>query len=291
MRSPRRAAVVLSILLSAAAPPRPARAVAFVQSIVQICQEGNFCETGTPVTLPGQPANMSRVWITDSGFSYAASAGISTSYVAWSAFARGSGLENPEGSGTTFINQISRSGRAYGHVHDTITAGTGGGSGFLRLPLHLLGHTSVSWQNGFGSTSFGVICSSSVPGTVTVIGSCDPVQASFTNDADIDQEANLDIPILLGSPVYFIASFGAAAETGHAFGDPIPFTGQTEITIATLPFAGAIVLDASRQPIPGATVTSAESGFDYNAPEAPPASAALAALATLCAILRLRRRK
>lgn len=281
--------VALLILLCVAALPRHARAVAFVQSIVQICQEGDNCETGAPVMVPDQPADMSRAWNPGPGFSYAASVAISTSYVAWSAFARGSGLENPEGSGTTFISLVSRGGRAYGHVHDTITAGTGGGSGFLRLPLHLVGNTSISWQNGFGGTSFSVSCSSSVPGTPIVVGVCDAVSANFTNNADIDQEANLDIPIILGSPVYFVASLSAGAGTGHLYGDLIPFVGQAEITVATLPFEGAIVLDASRQPIPGATVSVAESGFDYNAPEAPSLLGAAAAVGTL-GLLRQRRR-
>lgn len=287
MLEPRlRSAALLLVLLCGAALSTPARA-AFVQSILQVCQEGNNCETGTPVMIPGQPANLSRAWDFD-GFHYAAAATMATDYVAWSAFARGSGLENPENPGSTTFNYlISRSGNAFGHINDTITAGTGGGPGFLRLPLHLVGNTSISWQNGFGATSFSMSCSSSVPGTFTVIGSCDPVFANFTNDATIDQAANLDIPIILGSPASFTASLIVSAGTGHQYGDLIPFTGQAEITIATLPFEGAIVLDAGRQPIPGATVSASESGFDYDAPEA---SSVLAGVAALGAIGALRRR-
>lgn len=278
----------LALLCATALFAAPARA-AFVASTCQICQEGNNCETGATVTTPGQLANLSRAWnYTSDGFAFAAAASVATDYVGFSVFARGSGFHNPANQ-SSFINLVSRGGNAFGNLNDTITAGSGGGTGFLRLPLHLAGSTSISWQNGFGGTSLGISCQSYEPGAFVTLGPCTGAALSFTNDAVIDQAVNVDIPILLGSPVTFTVTVVAGAASGYAYGDLVPFTGQAEISVATLPFEGAIVLDASRQPIPGATVSAAESGFDYMA--APEASAPFGTLAAFAALMALRSRR
>lgn len=278
---------LIGLLCGAAFFAAPARA-AFISSTCQICQEGNNCETGATVTTPGQLADMSRFWTyTSDGFAFAAAASVATEYAGFSAFARGSGSHNPPGQ-SSFINLVSRGGSAYGNFNDTITAGSGGGTGFLRLPLHLVGTTSVSWQNGFGSAGLGISCQSYEPGAIVTLGPCTGASLTFTNDTVIDQIVNIDIPILLGSPVTYTVSVVAGAASGYAYGNAVPFAGQAEITVGTLPFAGAIVLDASRQPIPGATVSIGESGFDYQA--APEASSWLGTLAALSVLPSLRGR-
>jgi len=105
----------------------------------------------------------------------------------------------------------------------------------------------------------------------------------------IDEAANLDIPIRLGTPVTYTVSAVVQARKGHLFGATIPFSGQAEISISASPLAGAIVLDASKQPIPGATVSVGESGFDYAAPEASSLLSAIAALGSLGALRRRQR--
>lgn len=284
----RRELLSIVLLCGATLFAGPARA-AFISSTCQICQEGNNCETGSTVTTPGQLADMSRSWTgTLDGFSFAAAAAVATDFVGFSVFARGSGFHNPPNQ-SSFINLVSRGGNAYGNFNDTITAGSGGGTGFLRLPLHLVGTASISWQNGFGSAGLGISCQSYEPGAIVTLGPCTGASLAFTNDAVIDQVVNVDIPILLGSPVTYTVTVVAGAASGYAYGDLVPFAGQAEISVGTLPFEGAIVLDASRQPIPGATVSVAESGFDYQA--APEASSWFGTLAAFAALAALRNRR
>ena len=135
-----------------------------------------------------------------------------------------------------------------------------------RLPAHSdarRGSVAVSWQNGFGAVSMGFSCASSEPGSPFAIGHCPPVSFPFYAGTTIDEVVDLDIPIVLGLPFEYSVNVFVDATTGHTYGDLIPFTGQSEIHVATLPFAGAVVLDASRQPIPGAPISLGESGFDY----------------------------
>jgi len=282
-------AILAGVALALAAPT--ARA-AGVYSTCQICT-GNAagdCETAPSVLGAGVLAEMSRLWAPGNGFSYAASTSISTDYGAFGAFARASGSETPPpGAGTTFLNNVTRIARSYGTVNDVFTAGTGGASGFVRIPMHVVGSVSISWQNGAGYASVSFSCASSAPGSPYAIGHCDPVTLLFTNDAAIDEVVNLDVPVVLGSPVEYTATVIADASTGHGYGDLIPFTGQSELHVATLSFPGAGVLDASRQPIPGATISLGESGFDYLA--APEAPSLLGGLAAVAALAPLRRRR
>lgn len=68
----------------------------------------------------------------------------------------------------------------------------------------------------------------------------------------------------------------------------MPFQGIAEIDlVATL--AEALVLDASKQPIPAAPISEGASGFVYPAPEPGGAALGFAALAALA--LRARRRE
>lgn len=293
MRDSRRCSAVSRVLLLAGlvlvAPPAGA---VFVVSTCQICMGNGAgdCETAPSVYGAGAVANLSRAWTPGNGFEYAASTSIATDYGAFSAFARASGSETPPpGAGTNFINTVMRIARSYGTFDDVLTAGTGGGPGFLRIPMHLSGGVGISWQNGFGFASLDISCASSAPGSPYAIGHCDPVSLAFTNDASIDEVVFLDIPIVLGSPFEYLATVIVSAGSGHLYGDLIPFTGQAQIDVATLPFAGAVVLDAGKQPIPDAPISLGESGFDYRlAPEAGPLLGGLAALAALSALGRRR---
>jgi hypothetical protein len=145
----------------------------------------------------------------------------------------------------------------------------------------------VSWQNGFGNGQLTAGCQSNEPGVPLVLGNCPALQLVFTEDESIDTVVELDVPILLGSPVEFRVTVTVSAATGHGIG-PAPFQGASEASFATGPFRGAIVLDAAKTPIPGATVTS-ESGFQY-APEPGAGGAGLAALLALAGVASARRR-
>ncbi len=57
---------------------------------------------------------------------------------------------------------------------------------------------------------------------------------------------NLDIPVVLGSPFAFRVSVTVEASTGHAIGDPNPFTGMVEAGFATGPFPRALALTVMR---------------------------------------------
>ena len=283
---------VLGLFCGAALCAPPAHADAYVSSIAQVCEQGGLCATAPTSFGPGQRSDISR-GTNFTNFQYSASSAVITDFVGFSAFARASGFESPEITETTppvFGYEISRSARAFGEWSDTITAGTGGGEGFLRIRLRLTGHGAISWQNGYGSARFSFGGFSVEPERpFDVIGNVDPVGRAMTVSEVIDQVANLDIPILLGSPIRYTVTAFAGADTGHYSNDAIPFSGQSEIGITARPFAGAIVLDASKQPIPGATVSVGESGFDYAVPEASSLPGALAALASLEALRRRRR--
>jgi hypothetical protein len=275
---------VLSLLtaLAIAAAPPPARAIAFLQGVTQSCFTSADCETAPPVFGAGSLAQISRSYGTGAGFSYMTSASMTVDYVGFAGFARASGFENPNPppEPPIFISSQSYSGRSFGNILDTVTAGAGGGPGFLRVPLHIVGSSSISWQNGFGNTQLGISCTSNEPGSFVPLGPCTGAGFTFTGNEALDTIVNVDVPILLGVPVELRISATVFATTGHAFGSSVPFTGAAEASFATLPFAGATVLDAGGDPIPGATVSTSESGFSY-APEPSAGAEALAAFAAL----------
>jgi len=71
--------------------------------------ERGFCVTAPTVYTPGQQSDISRNQ-DFTGFHYAASAAVVTNFVAFSAFAHASGLENPENTTeTTFGSEVTRS--------------------------------------------------------------------------------------------------------------------------------------------------------------------------------------
>lgn len=256
---------------------------AFVVSTSQVCTGSGAgeCETAPSVFGPGNTAQLSRAE-NSTGFSYMAETNMTGDYLGFAAFARASGFENPEGGGT-FINSVYRSGVSYGHVDDVLTAGEGGAPGFFRLPLHVTGGASISWQNGFGTAGLTFQCVSSEPGSAFAIGHCPDVHLTFTADAVIDQTIVFDVPIVLGSPFEYRISAIIQAATGHAYGDAVPFTGASQVSFGTSAFTGASVLDASKVLIPNAPISASESGFQY-APEPASAAGFAAALAALLAI-------
>lgn len=272
----------LVLLAASLAAPPAARAVALLQSVCQSCFTAADCETAPPVYGAGNPAQLSRAYATGAGFSYMTSATMTVDYVGFAAFARASGFENPNPppEPPVLAGDQNYSGRSYGNLWDTVTAGAGGGPGFLRLPLHVVGSSAVSWQNGFGHVQLGISCTSNEPGAIVELGPCSGFARTFTANEDLDTVVNVDVPILLGMPVAFRLSATLLATTGHPLGSSISFTGATEASFSTLPFAGATVLDAERAPIPGAVVSASESGFSY-APEPSASAEALAALAAL----------
>lgn len=293
MRGSRRPTLVpmLAFLVCCALAASPVRAAPLVVSTCQICtSNAGDCETAPSVYGAGALASMSRAWTPGNGFDYAASTSMSTDYGSFGAFARASGSETPEpGAGTTFLNTVTRIARSFGNFDDVLTAGTGGGPGFLRIPMHIVGSVAISWQNGFGYASVDLSCSSSAPGSPYAIGQCAPVSRTFSVDGSIDEIVDLDIPIVLGSPFEYLATVVVSAGTGHLYGAFVPFTGQAQIDVATLDFAGATVLDAGKQPIPDAPISLGESGFDYqSAPEAP---SLLGEVASLAALVPLRRHR
>lgn len=280
---------MIALVACAALSALPARAAAVI-STCQICT-GNAagdCETAPSVYGAGVLADMSRVWTPGNGFAYAASSSIATDYSEFGASARASGSETPSDAGPFFVNFVTRIARSYGTFNDVLTAGTGGEAGFLRIPVHVAGNVAISWQNGIGYASVDFSCASSAPGSPYAIGHCEPASFVFYNDADLDETVNLDIPLILGSPFEYTANVVVSAATGHAYGDLVPFTGQSQIDIGTLPFPGAQVLDASRQPIPNAPISLGESGFDYR--PAPEPSSLLGGLVAVAALAQLRRR-
>lgn len=282
-------APLLLLLLAALAATPAARAYTATVSTCQICTGNGAgeCETGTPVRTPGATADMSRFWSGDA-FAFLASSAITTDYAAVSGFARASGTHSPS-SGGPFLSAVSRSGRAFGSFFDRLTAGSGGGSGFLRIPMHLVGATLIEWQNGGGSASYGVSCQSYLPGSPTTLGPCTGGSRAFTVGTGFDDVVFVDLPILLGTEFEFSITFVADATTGYGYGSPSPFTGVAQIDFATQPFPGAIVLDAGKQPIPDAPISLGESGFDYQT--APEASSLLGGIAALAVVAPLRRRR
>jgi hypothetical protein len=280
-RAPPAASAVVVMLSALLAAPPAARAVAFLQGVTQSCFTSADCETAPAVFGAGNPAQLSRSYGTSEGFSYATSATVTLEYVGFAAFARASGFEspNPPPIPPILTGNQNYSGRSFGNLFDTVTAGAGGGPGFLRLPLHVVGTSSISWQNGFGNVQLGISCTSNEVGSFVPLGPCTGAGFTFTGNEALDTIVDVDVPILLGVPVELRVSAVLTAATGHPLGSAIPFAGASEASFATLPFTGATVLDASRDPIPGASV-SAESGFSY-VPEPGAAAAELAALAAL----------
>lgn len=173
-------------------------------------------------------------------------------HAAFAAFARASGYDIPV-SGSEFLYSLTRIARSFATFSGTVTAGAGGGAGYLRLPLDVTGQVLVSWQNGAGSAQLGAGCQSNEPGAPLVLGNCPALQLLFTENEAIDTVVEFDVPILLGSPIEFRVNVTVSAQTGHGFG-PAPFTGASEASFATGPFRGAVVLDAAKNPIPGAAM-------------------------------------
>lgn len=278
-------ALAAGLLAAGAAGAQP-----LVIATSQVCTGtgAGDCETAPSVIGPGQTASLSRSWDAPPGFAFLASTSLSIDYVSFTGFARASGYDTPA-SGTEFAYAITRIARSLGSFSDVLTAGSGGGSGYFRIPLHLLGSTAISWQNGAGSAELGLSCVSSAPGSPIAIGHCPPVALSFLADETLDTVVALDVPIVLGEPFEYRVSLSLAARTGHGVGDAIPFTGASEASFSTGPFAGATVLDADKQPIPAAPISASASGFVY-APEPAPGAGGAAALLVLAARARQRRR-
>jgi hypothetical protein len=273
-------ALLLALLL--AGPPATARADTYVTAVSGVCTANTLgdCEFTPTVYGRGATSNLSRSWDAPPGFSFLATSSGTSDYGAFSLYARASGYDSPE-SGTEFLNSVQRIARSYATFSDTITAGAGGAQGFLRLPLHITGSVAISWQNGFGTASLAVTCASNVVGSPFNLGGCPVTQLIFTQSELYDSVLNLDIPILLGSPIYYQVESSLLASTGHLYGDLIPFTGASEASFGTGPFPGALVLDAAKQPIPDAEISS-ESGFAY-APEPGSPAAGAAVLIALAA--------
>jgi hypothetical protein len=264
--------------------PAPARADTYVTATSQVCTGNTFgdCENTPTVYGRGATSNLSRSWDMPPGFSWLATTSGTADYGAFSLYSRASGYESPE-SGTEFLYSAQRKARSFATFSDTITAGMGGASGFLRLPLHVTGSVTISWQNGFGNASLAVTCASNLVGSPFNLGVCPVTQLIFTQNELYDSVLNLDIPILLGSPIYYQVEVSLLAATGHLYGDLFPFTGASEASFGTGPFQGAaLVLDAAKQVIPDALISS-ESGFAY-APEASSFAGGAAALAALGAL-------
>jgi len=276
--------IAFAVCTSAGAPA--AYGYAIVQSTCQACTGSGAgeCETAPTVVGAGETANMSRFWDSP-GFAYATDTNMTLDYVSLSAYARASGFENPE-SGTTFLGSVTRIARSIGGIGDVLTAGEGGAPGFFRIPLHVTGSTAISWQNGGGSASLAFQCASSEPGSPFAIGQCPIAQFNFTGDEVFDQDVVLDVPIVLGQPFQYQITISLQTQTGHGYGDLIPFTGAAQASFASQPFAGASVLDTNHVVIPGAPISASESGFSYAAPEPSSAASAALAIATLRALRR-----
>jgi len=270
--------------------PGPALAETFVIQTSQVCtSNAGDCETAPSVVGPGLLANLTRSWSSPPGYSFLAETSFSTNYCAFSGFARASGYDIPE-TGTEFNYSDLRIARSFGSFSDVLTAGSGGAPGFFRIPLHVVGTTAVSWQNGDGYAQLVLDCVSNEPGSPFALGHCPTVQLVFRSDDTLDTVVDLDVPIVLGSPFQYRVSLSMEAWIGHAYGDATPFQGASEASFATAgPFVGATVLDAGKQPIPGAPISASESGFDY-APEPAPLAGGLAALLALGALARPRGR-
>lgn len=267
-------------------PPAPASADTYVTAVSAVCTGNTFgdCEFTPTVYGRGATSNLSRSWDAPPGFSFLATTNGTSDYAAFSLYSRASGYDSPE-SGTEFQNSVQRIARSYATFSDTITAGTGGASGFLRIPLDITGSVAISWQNGFGTASLAITCAANVVGSPFNLGTCPVTQFIFTQSELYDSVVNLDIPILLGSPIYYQVETSLLAATGHLYGDLIPFTGASEASFGTAPFPGAMVLDAAKQPIPDAEISS-ESGFAYAPEPGSPAAGAAALLAlAVCAAL------
>lgn len=283
------AVMLFAVLAAACLVPAGVRAEPFVVSTSQVCTgtAAGECETAPAVVGRGATAQLSRSWGEDTGgFYFLADTHMTTDYAAFAGFARASGYDIPL-SGADFLYTITRIARSFATFSDVVTAGAGGGPGYLRLPLDVTGQVLVSWQNGAGNAQLTASCQSNEPGSPLALGNCPPLQLVFTENEAIDTVVDVDVPILLGSPVEFRVTVTVSATTGHGIG-PAPFTGASEASLATGPFRGAIVLDAAKQPIPGAPIASA-SGFLY-APEPSAASAGLGALLALAGVAGVRRR-
>lgn len=287
MNPTRRRLALVFALVCAPVAAGAARA-AYVVSVCESCTgtAAGSCETAPPVYGAGETASMSRAWDFPA-YHYATSTNFTFDYVAFSAFARASGLENPENGASVFGNIVTRIARSTGSLDDVLTAGEGGAPGFLRIPLHVTGATSIQWQNGDGYASLVLECVSSAPGSAYAIGHCPLRQFVFRGDESFDSIVDLDVPIVLGEPFEYRITATLEAMTGHGFGAAIPFTGASEASFGTAPFAGASVLDANRIEIAGAPISASESGFVY----APDASSAASGAFALVAIRALRRRR
>ncbi|RIL06391.1 MAG: hypothetical protein DCC71_06985 [Proteobacteria bacterium] len=270
--------------------PARARAAAYVISTCQACY-GNAagdCETTPPILTPGAPSNILRTYGGSDGYSFQAAAASTTDFAAFGLFARASGFVDPPGDDATFLGNDTRIGRAFGTFSDVVTAGEGGASGFLRIPLHATGSTVVEWQNGASYVQLGLSCSSNLPGSPTTLGPCTGAGRNITTSGPIDEAFQVDVPIVLGQPVQITIQMNLGAGTGYGYGNLVPFAGQAEGSVGA-DSSGAIVLDAAKSPIPGAPISLGESGHDYqNAPEA---SSSLAAGAAFAALTSLRDRR
>lgn len=276
------AAIALALLAA-----QPAGAQPFVSSTSQVCTGtgAGECETGTLVLGRGAYADLSRAWDSP-GFHYLAFTSITTDYDGFAGGSRASGTETPDGV-AEFPYSLTRIARSFGSTSDTLTAGEGGAPGYFRLSFALTGSSAVSWQNGTAYTRISGTCFSRPPGTFTSLGPCSVPTLDFFDDAVVDTDFVIDFPIVLGSPFEYVATVFIEAGTGHAAFSPAPFQG-----IAEADYVGVLdavrVLDAAKQPIPGAPVSVGASGFVYPAPEAAPMAAGGAALAALS--FRTRRR-
>ena len=281
--------VLFAVLFATAClGPGSTRAEPFVVSTSQVCvSDAGECETGSPVFGRGAWSQLSRSWgdSNEGGFYFLAHTDMRTDFAAFAGSARASGYDIPS-SGGDFSYGITRIARSFATFSDTVTAGADSGAGYLRLPLEVAGQVLVSWQNGFGYGALTAGCQSNEPGSPLALGNCPPLQFIFTENEAIDTVVDLDVPILLGAPVEFRVHVTVSAATGHGIG-PTPFHGFSDASFATRPFRGALVLDAAKNPIPGATITS-ESGFAY-APEPGAGASGGIALLSLAGLTMARR--
>jgi hypothetical protein len=178
---------------------------------------------------------------------------------------------------------------------DCLTFGGHSGAGVARLPIRVVGGTSIEWTIGGsyvpppsfepGFVRFRILCGVLEQGGA--FGNCTDFDVEWTGDGAIDTTVDIEFGFSFGTPIGISLDARLDSRLGYLANGTGPgvLQGLTSVDLGGT-LQPLVVTDTTGAPLANVTLTS-DSGFDYlTAPE--PGAAATAA--GLLASLALRRR-
>lgn len=273
--------VALLAAVLAAAGARAQTCSPYVRSWSQVCG-GGLCVEGS-IPLFGHPAVTSRSagFFVPDGYNLGATAAMAIDNGGFDARAYGGGYTE------ITLTSNGLGGKTSGIISDCGTVSGGSGSGYVHLPIHVTGSTSMGWTivgtyqvtagNEPAGSSFDLLCGVAPLGSSTSIP-CDASHFAWLVGESIDEELELVFAFTFGQPFSFLIQPALNAGIGYAANG-----GEGLLQgFAQLSLVGSLgpvsFTDLSGTPLPGASMTSA-SGYDYGNPVPEPAAAACAASA------------